>query len=51
DNKAVIHNVLNRKSAFIRKAAGTSNNDQVVAANVDTVFICMSLNKDFNLRR
>ena len=47
----VIHHVLSRKSAFIRKAAGTSNKDQVVAANVDTVFICMSLNKDFNLRR
>lgn len=51
DGNAVIHHVLNRKSAFIRKAAGTSNNNQVVAANVDTVFICMSLNKDFNLRR
>lgn len=51
NGNAVIHHILNRKSAFIRKAAGTSNNEQVVAANVDTVFICMSLNKDFNLRR
>lgn len=51
DGNAVIHHILNRKSAFIRKAAGTSHDDQVVAANVDTVFICMSLNKDFNLRR
>jgi len=51
DGNAVIHHVLSRKSAFIRRAAGTSNKDQVVAANVDTVFICMSLNKDFNLRR
>lgn len=51
DGNAVIHQILNRKSAFIRKAAGTSHDDQVVAANVDTVFICMSLNKDFNLRR
>lgn len=48
---AIIHHVLTRKSAFIRKAAGTSNNEQVVAANIDTVFICMSLNNDFNLRR
>lgn len=48
---AIIHNILNRKSAFIRKAAGTSHDIQVVAANVDTVFICMSLNKDYNLRR
>lgn len=48
---AVIHHVLTRKSAFVRKAAGTSNDEQVVAANIDTVFICMSLNNDFNLRR
>jgi len=48
---AIVHNVLTRKSAFIRKAAGTSRNEQIVAANIDTVFICMSLNNDFNLRR
>jgi ribosome biogenesis GTPase len=48
---AIIHHILTRKSAFIRKAAGTSNDDQVVAANIDKVFICMSLNRDFNLRR
>ena len=51
DGNAIIRHILTRKSAFVRKAAGTSNSDQVVAANVDTVFICMSLNKDFNLRR
>ena len=48
---AIIHKVLTRKSAFIRKSAGTSNSSQVVASNIDTVFICMSLNNDFNLRR
>lgn len=48
---AIIHHVLTRKSAFIRKAAGTSNDEQIVASNIDTVFICMSLNNDFNLRR
>ncbi|KUO49087.1 MAG: ribosome biogenesis GTPase RsgA [Desulfitibacter sp. BRH_c19] len=48
---AIIHHVLTRKSAFIRKAAGTSNDEQIVAANIDTVFICMSLNNDFKLRR
>lgn len=48
---AIIHNVLSRKSVFIRKAAGTSNLAQVVASNIDMVFICMSLNNDFNLRR
>lgn len=48
---AVICQILRRKSVFERKAAGTSNASQVVAANIDTVFICMSLNLDFNLRR
>lgn len=48
---AIIHHVLTRKSVFVRKAAGTSDEEQVVAANIDTVFICMSLNKDFSLRR
>lgn len=51
EGNSIIHHVLTRKSVFIRKAAGTSNETQVVAANVDTVFICMSLNNDFNLRR
>lgn len=48
---AVIHHVLQRRSVFARKAAGTSHAIQIVAANIDLVFICMSLNADFNLRR
>ena len=48
---AVISHILERKSVFARKAAGSSNTAQIVAANIDTVFICMSLNADFNLRR
>lgn len=48
---AVIRRVLPRKSVFIRKAAGSAKTEQVVAANVDTVFLCMALNNDFNLRR
>ena len=48
---AVIHAMLPRKSVFIRKAAGSAKTEQVVAANVDTVFLCMALNNDFNLRR
>ena len=47
----IIHQLLTRKSAFIRKAAGKSGDEQIVATNVDTTFICMSLNNDFNLRR
>ena len=48
---SIITGVYPRKSVFIRKAAGTGRVEQVIAANIDTVFICMSLNQDFNLRR
>ena len=48
---AVIQKVLPRKSVFLRKAAGTNSVEQIVAANIDTVFICMSLNNDFNVKR
>jgi Predicted GTPases len=49
--KAIIRHILPRKSVFIRKAAGTSEAEQVVASNIDIIFICMSLNHDFNIRR
>lgn len=48
---AIIHQILPRKSIFIRRAAGKALSGQVVAANIDTIFICMSLNQDFNLHR
>ena len=51
ESKAVIHKVLNRKSRFIRQGAGTKVEQQIVAANVDYVFIVSSLNRDFNVRR
>lgn len=51
DTNAVITGLFPRKSCFIRKAAGTGKQEQVVASNIDTVFICMSLNNNFNLRR
>ena len=50
-SNAVIHSVFPRKSCFIRKAAGPEKQEQVVAANIDTVFLCMSLNNDYNIRR
>ena len=48
---AIIRRVLPRTSVFLRKAAGVAVSEQVVAANIDAVFLCMSLNSDFNLRR
>ncbi len=49
--RAVIHSVLDRKSCFVRRAAGESRHEQIVAANIDIAFICMSLNNDYNIRR
>lgn len=49
--KAIIHHILTRKSCLERKGAGTSNERQIIATNIDTVFICMALNNDYNLRR
>jgi ribosome biogenesis GTPase len=43
--------VLPRRSAFRRRAAGARVGVQVVAANVDTLFVATSLNADLNPRR
>lgn len=51
DGNAIITRLVPRKSCFIRKAAGKGSREQVVAANIDTVLICMSLNQNFNIRR
>ncbi|KOP83112.1 ribosome small subunit-dependent GTPase A [Cytobacillus solani] len=51
ENRGTIHAVLPRKSKFSRKAAGTNTEEQIVAANVDTIFLVNSLNDDLNLRR
>lgn len=48
---AIIHHVLSRKSIFLRTAVGVSGQAQPVAANIDVVFICMSLNNNYNLSR
>ncbi|ADU32389.1 ribosome small subunit-dependent GTPase A [Evansella cellulosilytica] len=51
ERKGRIHHILKRKSRFSRKAAGLKTDEQIVAANVDTLFIVMALNNDYNVRR
>ncbi|MEE2777341.1 MAG: ribosome small subunit-dependent GTPase A, partial [Acidobacteriota bacterium] len=46
-----IRAVLDRRTCFSRKAAGEATAEQVVAANVDTVFVVTGLDGDFNVRR
>lgn len=54
----VISEVLERKNALVRGAAGSHgkqevqpHKEQVLAANLDTVFVVCGLDRDFNLRR
>jgi ribosome biogenesis GTPase len=48
---ATIYGILPRKSKFSRKAAGKKTEEQIVAANIDTVFLVSGLDGDYNLRR
>src|SRR6476619_3086518 len=48
---ATIQRRLDRRTQFSRASAGRSTGEQVVAANIDTVLLVTSLNRDFNLRR
>jgi ribosome biogenesis GTPase len=57
-DRGMVHAVLPRKSCFSRREAGGRTKEgggrtaeQVVAANVDTVFLVSDLDRDFNLRR
>ncbi|MBS3909052.1 MAG: ribosome small subunit-dependent GTPase A [Actinobacteria bacterium] len=51
EDRAVIHDILERRSKFTRQVAGNMIDVQVIAANIDTVFLVNALNDDFNLRR
>jgi ribosome biogenesis GTPase len=46
-----VQRVLERRSVFKRKAAGTGRRVQLIAANVDTLLLVTSANQDFNARR
>lgn len=53
EQKCVIQAVLPRKSRFSRKVVGERTEEQIVATNIDTVFIVSGLDggRSFNLRR
>ena len=51
EKRAIIHKVLPRRSVFSRKVAGTLTEEQIVATNVDTIFLVQGLDGDYNLRR
>lgn len=53
DKSGVIHAVLPRRSQFSRQMVGVGEKaeQQILAANIDTVFILMGLDGNYNLRR
>ena len=48
---AIIESVLPRRTKFSRKAAGSATREQIIAANIDLLFVVVGLDDDYNLRR
>ena len=48
---ADIHAVLPRQTCFSRRAAGDCDDEQILAANVDTVFLVTGLDQNYSPRR
>jgi ribosome biogenesis GTPase len=51
ERTATIHAILPRRTAFVRRAADSQRRLQVIAANIDVVFVVTSMNADLNPRR
>jgi ribosome biogenesis GTPase len=51
DGPAIIHRRLDRRGAVARRAAGRATDEQVIAANVDTIFLVTDLAEDLSARR
>ncbi len=47
----LIKSILPRKTKISRKVAGLTSKEQIIAANIDLVFIVSALDREFNLRR
>lgn len=47
----MVVNILPRRTCLSRGAAGDGGGEQLIAANLDTIFIVTSVGKDLNLRR
>jgi ribosome biogenesis GTPase / thiamine phosphate phosphatase len=51
EGRARIEHVLPRRTKLASKVAGRETTQQIVATNLDTVFVVSALNREFNLRR
>ena len=50
-DRASIQHVLERRTTLLRRAAGTLDEAQVIAVNVDVFFVVTAVNREFNERR
>lgn len=51
ESNAIILEVFPRNNSLRRKASGKISSLQLIAANIDAAFVCMSLDQNFNLNR
>lgn len=51
ETNAIVTEILERKSKVSRKVAGHTYEEQVIASNIDYIFIVTSVNQDFNIAR
>ncbi len=51
EKKGTIHAILPRQNSFSRKVAGHTTEEQIVAANINTIFIVTGLDLNYNVRR
>lgn len=51
EGKAIVHAVLPRRTCFSRRAAGIRTEEQVIAANIDVLFIVQGLDHNYNRMR
>lgn len=51
DTGDMIFKILDRKNKVSRKVAGQGSREQLIAANIDVMFLVMGLDGDYNLRR
>ncbi|MFO7446502.1 MAG: ribosome small subunit-dependent GTPase A, partial [Ignavibacteriaceae bacterium] len=51
EEKMIIHEVLKRKTKFSRNVAGKKHEEQIIASNIDYLFVMQSMDNDFSARR
>lgn len=51
ERRATIQRVLTRRTKFSRKTTGKKTEEQIIAANIDTILVVSSLNRESNVRR